>query len=192
MRPLLALWFAFFPAPLSAKLLADWDGKAGSRNWTSFTLKALEDHGKDLLALKRPKDAPRYCPRFAKLTRSEKKAFYVQLLSSMARLESGFDPKTRFTEKFKDAKGERVVSRGLLQMSRESAKGYGCGITSERDLHRPAANIRCAVRALNRWVAHDQVIGTKKRGGARYWAVLRDPKAEKIAAKTRALPFCRG
>lgn len=185
------LWILLAPSALFGAVRAEWDKLPSGREWTSITLKAMDDLGGELLSMEAPKDAHDYCPRFTKLTRDQKKAFYVGLLSSMARLESGLNPKTAFTEKFKDAKGKRVVSRGLLQMSEESAKHYGCPIAKGSDLHQPKHNLRCAVAALNKWVSLDRRIGYGKLGGARYWAVLRPALKGKIQAQTKSLPFCR-
>jgi hypothetical protein len=191
MRPLLLSCLVLYPALARAAVSADWDHRPQGAKWTTTTLQAIEDAGGELLTMPAPKDAADYCPRFGELSRDERKAFFVKLVSAMARYESGFDPGTSYKEKFKDAKGARVVSRGLMQMSVESAKSYGCPVTKAADLHGAEANLQCAVRALGKWIPRDERIGTGRLGGARYWAVLRTSKRKKIQAKTRSLPFCR-
>jgi hypothetical protein len=173
------------PLPLPA---GDWNNTA----WTAMAAQAVSDLGKDLIAAN-PKDGAEFHPAFASLTKTERVVFYSLLLSAMARYESGFKPATTYTESFNDGKGKPVVSRGLLQISQESANGYGCGITKPEMLHDPETNIRCGVRILNRWVPKDGYIagnGSSNVGGARYWSVLRNKtnsKAPAIKAKVRQL-----
>lgn len=179
------------PALALGAVSADWDQMPQGKAWTDVTLKALDELGGSLFTMSVPADASVYCERFSQLDRDEKKAFFVQLISAMARYESSFRPATAYKESFTDAKGNRVVSRGLLQMSLESARSYGCPIKTAVELHDPEINLRCAVQALNKWIPTDGKLGSGSKGGARYWGVLRNSKAKKIHAKTRSLPFCQ-
>lgn len=103
--------------------------------------------------------------------------FYGKILVEMSKWESKWNTETSYKENFKDRNGKYIYSRGLFQLSIESGRGYKCDIPTAKSLHEPKTNITCAVRILNRWVTEDNVIsgksGTKWRGGARYWAVLR-------------------
>ena len=120
------------------------------------------------------------------------------LLSIVARPESNFKPETTFTESFADSKGKKVVSRGLLQISIESAnqKKYGCGIQKAEDLHDPAVNLTCGVKILDAWVQTDGVIASygqhPPRGGGRYWSTLRERNKHlpEIRGFTRSLKVC--
>jgi hypothetical protein len=161
---------------------ADWP----SGEYTLILDKALDDLGADLLAYV-PKDMHSWCP-----TRRDSKAFYIMLFSALARFESNFKPNASYTESFKDSKGNYVVSRGLLQISKESANGYGCAIKDEKELHDPETNLRCGVRIAARWVQRDGVIqgksGTTWQGMARYWSPFRkDDRISAIKAKTKAV-----
>lgn len=150
-----------------------------------------------------PADIAEYCPAWAQLNGYERLSFWADLLAAMAVHESRHNPQARHVERFNDRFGKPVVSRGLLQLSQESANGYGCGIRQAEQLHNPAENIRCAVRILSRWVAEDGVIsayvsdGSKKpfkpwRGGARYWSVLRaNGKTADIQQNLRDSALCR-
>ena len=95
------------PALSHAAVHAEWDSIPSGRDWTAITLKAMDDLGGDLLSMESPRDAAEYCPRFSKLTRDQRKAFYVKLISAIAKLESDLNPKTTYKEKFKDAKGKK-------------------------------------------------------------------------------------
>jgi hypothetical protein len=132
---------------------------------------ALDQYGKELVAMQfgELKDGDTYWNEI-----HDRKEFWVKLITEMIRYESDFNPQSKYTEAFSDSTGQRVVSRGLLQISYESARGYGCPIKRVEDLHDSKLNIECGVRILNRWVPRDRMIGTNKLGGARYWAVLRE------------------
>lgn len=107
--------------------------------------------------------------------------------------------------------GGLVISRGLMQMSLASAQGYRCPVSDPAHLHDPGMNLDCAVRVLNRLVphprefegairGHGRLAGKtdgKWRGGAAYWAVLRDSSGyakeshDKIRTFTRGLGVCQ-
>ncbi|UFM65256.1 transglycosylase SLT domain-containing protein [Paracoccus sp. MA] len=176
---------------------ADWDGRTEGAQWTAFTRQALATEGKALLAIE-PTDVDAYCPAYAKLSGEEREAFWLGLLSAMARFESGFRPATSYEESFNDSNGNPVISRGLLQLSHESANGYRCGIEDAERLHDPRTNLTCGVRIMNRLVSRDSTIGTQVnrrwRGGAAYWSVLRTTSGSnsKIRAYTTGLAICQG
>lgn len=102
---------------------------------------------------------------------------WVHLLAAMTRFESNFKPQTKYKENFKNSKGEFVISTGLLQLSYESARGYGFkGITTE-DLLDPVKNLEVGVKIMETLVLKDGTIAANGKspykGGARYWSVLR-------------------
>lgn len=175
------------------ELKADWGSKP---EWSAFTLAAIAEHGSALLN-KNPGDWAKFCARpFAQLSSDEKAAFYLGLISALARFESSFKPDVTYTEAFPDAQGRKVISRGLLQLSQESANGYKCGITDAKQLHDPRTNLSCGVRILSRWVERDGVIqggGTGGwKGAARYWSPFRKAdRIAKMAAFTKSLKVCQ-
>ena len=123
-----------------------------------------------------PSDAKTFCPQGMNLNN------WTELLGSMAKWESGFDPNQVYRESF------GVNSIGLLQLS-VSDKAYGCDFKTEADVKDPLKNISCAVRIMEKWTLKDGVISTPaNKGSARYWAVLRSPKLSKT--KTTLKPFC--
>ncbi|WP_373353349.1 hypothetical protein [Pseudoroseicyclus sp. CXY001] len=150
---------------------------AESGDWFSFAAEAISDHGGALLS-STPADIGAWCPAYSGQSPEERTAFWAFLMSSLMRFESNYDPTTSYTEPFDDAAGNRVVSRGLLQLSIESANGYGCGIGEAEELHDPRTNLSCAVRIMDRWVGGDGVISGQTasgswRGMARYWSPFR-------------------
>ena len=174
---------------------AAWSGQDSGLIWTELAEAVVEETA---LAQSVPSDIEHFCPRYADLNQSARVRFWVGLLSAMVEHESDFDPATQFTESLiQDSQGRDVVSRGLLQLSVESARQdrYGCTIERELDLHEPAVNLTCGARILDAWVSRDDAIaGTanKRLGGARYWSTLwhtRD-SLDQIRRFTRQLDGC--
>lgn len=178
-------------------LTVAWSGVAGAADWTATLYDRVG--AASALVEANPQDAARYCPGFAALDQTGRLAFYTGLVSIMAKYESGFDPEVRFQESFVDSSGRPVISRGLLQLSIESADAYrGCDPGSAEALHDPDVNLTCAVAILNRLMARDQAIGVQLggdwKGGAAYWSVLRSnhPRNDEIVSFTQSLPVCAG
>lgn len=191
-------------APAPSKLIADWDKEKRGKEWTGMVVRALHELGPSLLKEQDLGDSGEYCPAYPRLSLAQREQFWVMLISSMARFESGFKPETKYTEDFDDAQGKPVISRGLLQISIESANSYGCGFKKAEELHDAERNLRCGIVILDRWVGRDAHIGDFSGlynskghkifwGGGRYWSVLRPTSGSraKIIAKVRALEFCK-
>ena len=176
---------------------AAWAQKNPDGSWTATAEAAVKESALPSAA---PQDAEKFCPAYLKLAVGDRTKFWVVLLSAIAKPESNFNPKEQYKEAFDDASGKAVVSRGLLQISIESAnqKRYGCGIKKDEDLHDPATNLQCGVKILAAWVEADKVIATYQddkspRGGGRYWSTLRESHKSFAATKTylNGLPFCQ-
>jgi hypothetical protein len=146
-----------------------------------------------------PKDIAEFCPNYASLDLAERKRFWVGLLSAMARPESNFKPDTTYREPdITDAAGKNVTSRGLLQISLESANqnAYSCGIKRAEDLHDPAVNLACGAKIMSYWVKRESLIAAQVKpavGAARYWSVLRAWRNHlpEITGFTKSLEFCK-
>lgn len=193
--------------PLAPRLLKEhfayaYDGGTKKKhNWCAESgehlLSAIRAHGENLLNIP-PRDFASFCSRpFQSLTIAEREAFYVELLAGMIRFESNYEPNAVLHENPGDIDKAPRISRGLFQLGFDSVQFYQCGVTVPSMLHTPAVNVACGVRILNYWVGKDKVLATGKRGGARYWAVLRDSppvnlkNKRAIQARTRALEVCR-
>ncbi len=149
-----------------------------------------------------PEDITDYCPAYPELSLPLRRAFWSHLLAFMAKSESNHSPSSRYQEKFNDRAGQPVISRGLLQISYESAQAYGCDLATPQSLHNPRQNLRCGVRILNRWIDGDNRLagrasdstteGTQWLGGARYWSTLRDNEQHRqIRQAARSLAYCQ-
>lgn len=179
-----------------------WAAKPQSASWTKMTIKAIEELGAVLIQTE-IQDAQDFCPAYKSLLALEREKVWVQLISSMAKFESDFDPISAFTENFKGSDNKLVVSRGLLQISKGSANSYGCGIANEVDLENAETNLRCGVRIISTLVTKYHSIHGRQlndasnvsnrwMGAARYWSVLRQKaKDSLIRASVRQLSICQ-
>jgi len=179
------------------RLQVAWSHLIDGNKWTYFTQRAIGKYGAELLN-STPRDIAGYCPKYSILNRTQRGDFWVHLISKLAYFESSYNPETSYREMFFDNNGNNIVSRGLLQISKESANGanYRCGISDERELHDPKTNLECGVRILNKWIKTDGAIvskeGSKWRGAARYWSPFRNQiKSREIANYTSSLGLCR-
>jgi hypothetical protein len=170
-----------------------WHFNASGPQFTTMTYRQLDQHGQHLLQADRtPSDIQRYCPEYARFNAAQKRDFYVFFFSVIAKYESNFRPQLSYRENFKDSSGSNVISRGLLQVSRESVLGYGCRHSNAQQLHDPEKNLECGVRILNRWMGRDNYLGSRVNGrwvgGARYWSVLREthPRHSQLVNDVRA------
>jgi len=176
---------------------AAWAREDPTGRWTRTAEKAVrQSRLPDIL----PNGIEDFCPAYAEKDRETRVKFWVGLLSAMARAESDCRTEVRHTEAIRDGRGRRVISRGLLQISVESANQgrYDCRIGRVEELHDPVVNLRCAVKILEYWIRQDQTITSfaeaSPQGGGRYWATLRPPhpRLPEIAAFTRNLKACQG
>jgi len=175
-----------------------WETKvADGKEWTNFLYTEIDRVGSHLINTI-PADANLFCPNYANLSSNQRKQYWIFLLSSMVRFESNFKTNTKYTESFNDSAGNPVISRGLLQISIESSKGYSCGMTDANELHNPYKNLSCGLRILDRWLSRDfriaGKVSSKWQGGARYWSVLREgdkTSYKSIVSWSQNLSFCK-
>jgi hypothetical protein len=176
-----------------------WRKKNTDGSWTRFTEEAVKSSS---LPKAVPADIDKFCPGYKSQNEADRITFWAGLISAIARPESNFKPETTYTEIFSDGQGNKVVSRGLLQISIESANQarYACAIQKPEDLHDPKVNLACGVKILDYWIKKDNVLATyrgqKPVGGGRYWSTLRettDPKKNhlpELTGFTRSLAVC--
>ena len=181
--------------PISVDVIrARWETKArDGAAWSQHVYDTLPTLAPNLLS-RSPNDIAQFCPAYGNLSAGDKKNFWVYLLSSITELESDFNPNATYTENFKDAQGNLVVSLGLLQLSLGDGGAYGCGFGSNTDIENPTKNLDCGMRILNKLVGRDKQLAGRSvaswLGGARYWSTLRSPKVSTIQGWTQAIPMC--
>ncbi len=173
---------------------AAWSVNDSGRQWTNTAEDTIKQTN---LYRQVPDDIMNFCPTYPKLSQIHRIQFWVGLLSAIVKHESQFNTHLTYTERFFDGHGNAVISRGLAQLSIESAnqKRYSCDIKNEMELHDAKNNIECAIKILDYWVNQDQVISGKLSthlGGARYWSVLRKGRSEleQIKVFTQSMPMC--
>jgi hypothetical protein len=162
--PLIGPGGLFAPQPKTA-----WEKAPQGRDWTEAARAAIDTAGPALVAAT-PKDIAAYCPRYGAADPATRRDFWVVMLSQIAQIESGLDPA-------KAAAGA-AGGRGLLQISSDAARRYGCAIASDQDLLDPAKNIACGAKILASTSGQDgYVAGYNEgwRGASRYWLELRKP-----------------
>lgn len=151
------------PKPIvESKLVLAW-GEA-HQDWTSHLVNEIKNSG-----IKSTVKTP--CPNL------DLNTCFAQLVSIMAKYESAFKTESQYKESFKDSKGNYVVSRGLLQISIESANqsAYKCNIKDATELHNPLVNLSCAVKIIT-YQANKSgyLMAEPKLGCASYFSVCRN------------------
>lgn len=167
---------------LAANPPTRWSHKSESDAWTQATLKALEREGIPMLS-KVPEDINEYCPNYAELGKTGRKAFWTGFLSALAKHESTYNPRAA-------GGGGRWI--GLMQIAPGTWRSYDCSghITNGAD------NMTCAVRIMSKQVGRDNAVATNDSGGwggvARDWGPMRSSsKRADIAAWTSSQSYCQ-
>ena len=143
-----------------------WERQAGSTLWTRSALSALSGHAQALVD-STPRDIGDWCPAYPQADAAQRRAFWVGLLSVLARFESTHRA---------DAVGGGGLYHGLLQILPATAEGHGCHARTGPALRNGAANLSCALRIMARTVPRDGVIAAQEgrwRGVAADWGPMR-------------------
>jgi hypothetical protein len=159
-----------------------WDHRPEAASWTGTALAAVAQRDA-VLAARVPADIDAWCPGYAKAPIEDRRAFWVGMMSALAKHESTWNPA---------AVGGRGQWFGLMQISPRTARGNGCAAQSGSALKDGSANLSCAVEIFARDVARDGVVAGKgNRGIGRQWAPFRKAaKRADMAAWISAQPYC--
>lgn len=162
-----------------------WEHQTGSALWTRAALSALKAHGAPLVSSV-PQDIDTWCPNYRAASDAGRRAFWVGLLSALAKYESTYKP---------HAVGGGGRWYGLLQILPATARGYGCHARSGDALKNGAANLSCAVRIMAVTVPRDGVIAlkdTRWRGVSADWGPMRNAQKRQDMARWLARqPYCK-
>lgn len=169
--------------PGSAPPAMRWDHRPEAAEWTQRSLAAVAAKD-EVLAARVPSDIAAWCPGYEGNSLAERRAFWVGMMSAVAKHESSWNPAA-------SGGGGRYI--GLMQISPRSARNYGCEATKTAALKDGAANLECAVEMVSYHVARDgQVAGKGNRGIGRDWMPLRkSAKRAEMAAWTSAQSYCQ-
>lgn len=161
-----------------------WDHRPEASHWTAAALVAVAERDA-VLADRVPADIAEWCPAYETASLNERRAFWVGLMSALAKHESTWNPAAA-------GGGGRWI--GLLQIAPGTARSHACDAQSASALKDGSANLACAVDIFVRDVAADGLVaGGGNRGLGRDWAPFRkESKRDEMAAWTSAQPYCQG
>ena len=158
-----------------------WGEKNGSDAWTQATLAALDREGVTIMS-QVPSDINTFCPNYAELTQTGRRAFWAGLLSAVAKHESTYNPQ---------ASGGGGRWLGLMQIAPATWRHYDCN----GNIKNGGDNMSCAVKIMSRQVGRDNAVARTEngwRGVARDWAPMRNAsKRADIAAWTSSQSYCQ-
>lgn len=170
------------PSRAAPQFASRWDHIPEARTWTVAATEAIDEHGGALLSTV-PADADVWCPGYAAQDAAGRKAFWVGLLSALAKHESTWNP---------EAVGGGGRWFGLVQIAPATARLYNCKATSGAALKAGGDNLSCAVRIMAHTVPRDGVVAANMRGVAADWGPFHTAsKREDMATWTRAQPYCQ-
>ena len=187
------------PTPIDVKK-ADLGQKVWNPEWDGIVEKAIPPA---MLSPAVAHDVARFCPRFASMTDTDKRAFWAYFFQALAGAEAGLNPRTRVrhTEpevaKLDKVTGVAVRSEGLLQLSYGDGKLYGCDFdweadrklppkSPEKSILQPANNLQCGVKILsNQLIDQHKPLFTRSS----YWSTLQPGrKSYRVFAKQMTNP----
>ncbi len=165
-----------------AEVVMRWDHRPEAGEWTRTAFAALDTHAAILPTLV-PEDIEAWCPAYAEAPQDDREAFWIGLMSALARHESTWNP---------EAVGGGGRWFGLVQISPATARHYGCQATSGQALLDGSANIACALRIWARTVPRDGVVAQGRGGVAADWGpFVQTPKREEMRAWISSQPYCQ-
>ena len=162
-----------------------WDHVPQADAWEVAGLAALYSHAAILPDIV-PADIDRWCPAYPDANDAQRSAFWLGLMSSLARHESTWN---------EAAVGGGGRWFGLMQISPTTARNFGCQASSGQALLDGEANVSCALRIWAETVPRDGVIAEGRKGIAADWGPLHPSQARKredIRTWVRAQPYCQG
>ncbi|MEJ6398460.1 transglycosylase SLT domain-containing protein [Yoonia sp. 208BN28-4] len=161
-----------------------WAFQPNSAVWTRAAMSAIGGHGDGLDSLV-PRDIDRWCPSYQDNPPHLRRAFWVGMMSALAKHESTYNPR---------AVGGGNLWFGLLQIYPDTARRYGCRARTGDALKNPVENLSCAARIMNVTVARDNAIAVfdrRWRGVAADWGPMSNRnKIPEMANWTRQQSYC--
>ncbi len=140
----------------------------------------------EMLSMQVPHDVRHFCPRFYQMSDVDKRAFWAYFFQALAGAEAGLDPtarvhhRQRAVNRVDPVTGKLTRQEGLLQLSYQDQKRYGCDFDWEKDktlkphdpnrsILQPANNLECGVKIIE-----NQIIDQHKPLLSRssYWSPL--------------------
>ncbi len=164
---------------------ARWDFREDGDEGTRAAMSALATPGAPLAEVV-PADIDRWCPAYEDAGPIQRRAFWVGMMSALAKYESTWRP---------TAVGGGNRWFGLLQIYPDTARRYGCRARTGAALMNPAANLSCAIRIMAVTVPRDNAVAVhdgRWRGVAADWGPMTSrAKIAEMANWTRQQDYCR-
>ena len=170
------------PTPLDVQAAA-LGGPTWDKHWDVFIERSLPPA---MLTRRVPHDVRRYCPAFYRMSEADKRAWWAYLFQAMAAAEAGLNSTTnvRHTDPavaVRDSVTKMTVHQeGLLQLTYEDSKRYGCAFDWHADKDLPAhdprktilnpeRNLACGIRILSHQIIdrHEPIFSPSS-----YWSTL--------------------
>lgn len=170
--------------PIAEQKAALGDDETWQPEWDATIERALPA---DLLAPEVGHEVRQFCPRFSSIRMPDRRAFWAYFFQALSGAEAGLKATSnvQHTEPqvaVVDGVSHRIVrSEGLLQLTYEDAKRYGCDFDWNADkrlaehdpdktILQPENNLLCGVNILeNQVVTHNRPLLTRSS----YWSTLR-------------------
>ena len=163
---------------------AEIGGAMWDPGWDKIVEEALPA---EMLSAEAGRDVRTFCPQFDAMGEADKRAFWAYFFQALAGAEAGLKPtsRVRHTEPEVAVKDEvtgvQVRSEGLLQLTYEDEKRYGCDFdwTADRTLKaddpartilQPKNNLECGVKILDKQIVEQHKPLLSRSG---YWSTLR-------------------
>ncbi|WP_223163120.1 transglycosylase SLT domain-containing protein [Roseivivax sediminis] len=161
---------------------ARWGDSVRGVQWTRAVVTALRGHAEPLVDTV-PRDIDDWCPAYRQNNDRLREAFWVGLVSSLAKHESTWRP---------TVVGGGGRWHGLLQILPSTARLYGCRAQSGSALLSGPPNLSCGLRIMAKTVRRDGVVSAGMRGVAADWGPFHSrTKRADMMAYTRNQAFCK-
>ena len=170
------------PTPLDVQA-AQLGGPTWDKHWDIFIERSLPPA---MLTRRVPRDVRRFCPAFYTMSEADKRAWWAYFFQALAAAEAGLNASSnvRHTEPEvavpDHVTGRIVHQQGLLQLTYEDSKRYGCAFDWQADKELPAhdprrtilnpeRNLACGIRILSHQLLdqHKPIFSPTS-----YWATL--------------------
>ena len=168
-------------ARVDLPIVAHWDHHPRGARWTRAAVVALRSHARSLPS-STPADIGDWCPAYPSADRPQREAFWVGLVSALAKHESTWRP---------TAVGGGGRWHGLLQILPGTARGYRCRARDGAALRDGSANLACGLRIMAVTVPRDGVVSRGMRGVAADWGPFHSTrKREDMRNWVRGQSYC--
>jgi hypothetical protein len=171
------------PTPIDTQK-AEVGGPTWDPEWDKIVELALPP---EMLSQQVPRDVKRFCPQFYEMGEEDKRAFWAYFFQALAGAEAGLEPTVQARHPqpemmVKDeVTGRQARTSGLLQLTYEDQKRYGCDFDWERDktlkvndpertILQPKNNLECGVKILDHQLIEQHKALLSSTG---YWGTLR-------------------